>query len=340
MLEVRVTKFGPPEVLQVFEQPDPDPGPGEVCIAVRAIGINFADIMARMGLYPDSGKPPFVTGYECSGVIEKVGTGVEQFKEGDQVIGMKNFGCYANRVVTSASMVFPIPANMDQVKAGAFPVTYLTAWHSLVYVGNLHRGERILIKNAGGAMGTASVQIALLRGAEIFGAASPGKHEFLKELGVHHTIDYRADNWEEVVKEMTGGEGVEMIFDPVGGRSLKKAFELLAHTGRLICYGVSSAAQGKARRLVPALWEIMGTPKFSPIKMMNKNRGVFGVHIGHLWHRYEILQEEMQILIDLLEQGKLDPVIDSTFPLEKAAEAHNYIQERKNFGKVVLTVEL
>lgn len=339
MREVRVPKFGPPDVLEVVELPDPDPGPGEVRIAVKASGVNFADIMARMGLYRDAGKPPFVTGYECAGVIDALGQDIEGLKEGDPVVGMRNFGCYADRVVTSAALVFPIPENMDLVKAAAFPVTYITAWHSLVYIGNLHRGERILIHNAGGGMGTASVQIARLRGAVILGTASARKHEFLRELGVDHLIDYREEDWVEAVKEITGGEGVEMIFDPIGGRSLKKGFEQLAHTGRLISYGVSSAAPGKARRVLRALLEVMRTPRFSPLRMMVKNRGVFGVHIGHLWHRKEILRGEMQILVELIEQGKLDPVIDRTFPLEQAADAHHYIQDRKNIGKVVLTVE-
>lgn len=337
MRVVRVPRFGPPDVLEVVELPDPDPGEGEVRVAVQASGINFADILARMGLYRDAGKPPFVTGYECAGEIDAVGPGVEGLKEGDAVIGMRNFGCYADRIVTSAELVLPRPANLDPVKAAAFPVAYVTAWHSLVYLGNLHRGERVLIHNAGGGMGTAAVQIARHKGAVILGTASARKHDFLRQAGVDYPIDYRNEDWTKAVQSITGGEGVEMIFDPLGGRSLKKGFEQLAHTGRLIAYGISSAAPGKARHILRALLMVMRTPKFSPLRMMVKNRGVYGVHIGHLWHRQDILRGEMKDLLALVEQGELDPVVDRTFPLEQAAQAHHYIQDRKNLGKVVLT---
>ncbi len=337
MREVRVSRFGPPDVLEVVERPDPVPGEGEVCVAVEAAGINFADILARMGLYPDTGKPPFVTGYEFAGRVSAVGPDVTGIKEGDAVVGMRNFGCYADRVVTDARLVLPLPSGLDAVRAAAFPVAYVTAWHSLVYLGNLHPGERLLIQNAGGGVGTAAIQIARHRGAVIFGTASTGKMEFLSELGVDHPIDYRTTDWAEAVRDLTDGEGVEMIFDPLGGRSLAKGFESLAHTGRLIAYGVSGLAPGKARRRVHAAMEILRTPKFSPLRMMQKNRGVFGVHIGHLWHRLDVLREEMRQLVELLEQGVLDPVVDTTFPLEETAQAHHYIQDRRNRGKVVLT---
>jgi NADPH:quinone reductase-like Zn-dependent oxidoreductase len=335
---VRVPKFGPPEVLEYLEQPDLEPGAGEVRAAVRAVGINFADITARMGLYPDSGKPPFVTGYEFSGVVDRIGEGVEGVQEGDAIIGMKNFGCYADSVVTSAELTFPLPAGIDPVRGAAFPVTYITAWHAMVYLGNLHAGERVLIQNAGGGVGTAAIQIARHRGAEILGTASAAKHDFIRELGVDHAIDYRQSDWADEVREITGGKGVEMILNPLGGRSLKTDFGLLAHTGRLIAYGVSSGARGMSRNLPKAAWNIFRTPKFSPLQMMMRNKGVFGVHIGHLWHRQDVLAGEFAEMLELLQEGILDPIIDTTFPLEEAAKAHRYIQDRKNRGKVVLTV--
>ncbi len=335
---VRVPKFGPPEVLEYVEQPDQEPGPGEIRAVVRAIGINFADITARMGLYPDSGKPPFVTGYEFAGTVERLGEGVENVKEGDEIIGMKNFGCYADSVVTSAEFAFPLPDRLSPEQGAAFPVTYITAWHAMVYLGNLHPGEWILIQNAGGGVGTAAIQIARHRGARIVGTASAAKHEFIRGLGVDHVIDYRQGDWAEKVMEITDGKGVEMILNPLGGRSLKTDFDLLAHTGRLIAYGVSAGTRGMSRNLPRAIWNIFRSPKFSPIQMMMKNRGAFGVHIGHLWHRQEVLAGEMAAMRDLLVDGILDPIIDTTFPLQEAAKAHRYIQDRKNRGKVILTV--
>jgi len=335
---VQVPRFGPPEVLEYIEQPDREPAAGEVRAVVNAAGVNFADITARMGLYPDSGKPPFVTGYEFTGVVERVGEGVDHVSEGDAIIGMRNFGCYADSVITAADMTFPLPDGIDAVKGAAFPVTYLTAWHAMVYLGNLHPGERILIQNAGGGVGTAAIQIARHRGAEILGTASAAKHDFIRGLGADHVIDYRQDDWTEEVKRITDGKGVEMILNPLGGPTLKTDFDLLAHTGRLICYGVSAGARGMSRNLPKAVWNIFRTPKLSPLQMMMKNRGAFGVHIGHLWHRKEVLAGEFAEMLELLQEGVLDPVIDTTFPLREAAKAHRYIQDRKNRGKVILTV--
>ncbi len=339
MIQVRVSRFGTPDVLEVVELPDPDPGAGEVCVAVSAIGVNFADIMARMGLYPDAGKPPLVTGYEFAGTVSKTGAGVTHIREGDPVVGMRNFGCYASSVVTDSQMVIRRPDGVDAVKGAAFPVVYVTAWHSIVYLGNLHAGERILIQNAGGGLGTAAIQIARHRGAVIMGTASTRKMEFLESMGVDHPIDYQAGDWEEAVRDLTGGEGVEMILDPIGGRLLSRELEMLAHTGRLIACGVSSFAPGKSRRLLKALIEVLRTPRVKPIRLMLKNRGIFGVHIGHLWHRGDVMEGELRDLMQLLGEGILDPVVDRTFPLEEAARAHHYIQDRKNLGKIVLTVD-
>ncbi len=337
MHAVRVSRFGPPEVLEYIELPDPVPGSGEVRVRTAAVGVNFADITARMGLYPDSGKPPFITGYEFAGTVDAVGEGVKGVREGGEVIGMRNFGCYADTVVTSAALILPRPARLETAAAAAFPVTYITAWHAMVYIGNLHPGERVLIQNAGGGVGTAAVQIARHRGAEIFGTASAGKHDALRTLGVAHLFDYRTPGWEKELMSLTGGAGVEMILNPIGGPGLKRDFELLAHTGRLLIYGISSGAPGKKRNMVRALLNLLRTPRFSPIRMMIKNRGAAGVHIGHLWHRPDVLGGEFTEMLPLLEAGVLDPVLDRTFPLAEAAAAHHYIQDRRNLGKVILT---
>ena len=338
MRAVEVSRFGGPEVLRMKEGPDPQPGPGEVAIQVEAAGINFADILARMGLYPDAGDPPFVTGYECAGRVVSVGEGVEGLETGRRVAALRDFGCYADHVVVPADLAFSLPEGLDATRAAAVPVTYLTAWHSLIYVGNLHEGERILIQNAGGGVGTAAVQIARRRGAVILGTSSPGKHDWLRELGVDHPIDYRSGDWAGEVRDLTSGEGVEFIFDPLGGKFAREGFDLLAPTGRLVCYGVSSIAPGKRRNWLKAVWEVFRAPKFSSLRLMTKNRGVLGVHLGHLWKKAEVLREEFGEILEGLEEGWLDPVVDATFPLAEAAAAHHYIQDRQNRGKVVLTV--
>ncbi|MFO7769709.1 MAG: zinc-binding dehydrogenase [bacterium] len=338
MRAMEVSRFGGPEVFRMTEGLDPEPGPGEVTVRVEAAGINFADILARMGLYPDAGDPPFVTGYEFAGRVESVGEGVGEREEGQLVVGMRDFGCYADRVKVPAGLTFPLEEGSDPVRAAAIPVAYLTAWHALVYMGNLHGGERVLIHNAGGAVGSAAVQIARHRGAEILGTSSPGKHDWLRELGVDHPIDYRTGGWTDRVREITGGEGVEMILDPMGGAYVKEGFELLAPTGRLVCYGVSSFAPGKEKSWLKAVWEVFRAPRFNSLRLMTKNRGVFGVHLGHLWKKAEMLRSEFERILEGVEEGYLDPAVDATFPLENAASAHHYIQDRKNRGKVVLTI--
>ncbi len=335
MRSLQISRFGPPEVLRIVDGPDPEPGPGEVVVTVEASGINFADIMARMGLYPDAGRPPIVPGYEFAGRVAAIGTGVDGLQEGDPVVGLRNFGAHSDRVLARARSLHRRPDGLDAVQAAAFPVTYLTAWHALVYLGNLHPGERVLIHNAGGGLGTAALQIARHRGARVFGTASPGKHEWLLGLGLEAVFDYR--DWPRQLREHAGRDGVELILDPIGGRNLQLGFESLAHTGRIVACGTSTFASGWRRRPLHLIRELLRWPRLSPIRMMLKNRGAFGVHLGHLWHREEIMAAQLEELTGLLGSGVLDPVIDRVFPAAEAVAAHRHVQGRCNHGKVVLS---
>src|SRR5215207_3535737 len=191
MRVVVLTGHGGPEVLQVQERPDPSVGAGEVRIAVKAAGINFADTMARVGLYPDAPKPPCVLGYEVSGEIESVGEGVESVKEGDRVVAGVRFGGQAELVSVPADQVLPLPDRLSFEQGAAVPVNFATAYCALFIMGGLSRGDRVLIHAAAGGVGTAAVQLARHREAEIFGTASAAKHDALRELGVAHPIDYR-----------------------------------------------------------------------------------------------------------------------------------------------------
>ncbi len=337
MKQVQIPRYGDPDVLRVVERADPQPKPGQVAIAVRAAGINFADIMARMGLYQDAPKPPMTVGYEVSGVIDAVGEGVDEARVGERVLAMTHFGGHSSRAVVDNNAALPLPDSMGFEAGAALPVVYLTAYHMLVYLGNLHPGERVLIHSAGGGVGIAAIQLAKWRGAEIFGTASPGKHERLTELGVHHCIDYRSEDFEEVIKRKTGGKGVHIALDAVGGKSFKKSFRSLAKTGRLFCFGVSSFAPGQKRRLLSAARSLISMPWFHPVTFMQQNKGVLGVNMGDFWDEPEVAQSEMKELLDLYREGVIDPPVDRVFPYTEAAAAQRYIQERKNFGKVVLT---
>ena len=337
MEQVQIPRYGDPDVLTVVQGADPEPGDGEVRVAVRAAGINFADILARMGLYQDAPKPPLVVGYEVAGTIEALGAGVDTSRVGERVLALTRFGGYGSHVVVSADAAVPLPEKMSFEEGAALPVTYLTAYHMMIYLGNLHRGERILIHSAGGGVGIAAIQLARWRGAEIYGTASAGKHARLRELGVAHPIDYRSEDFEEVVRRETDGAGVHMALDAVGGRSFKKSYRSLGKNGRLFCFGVSSFAPGQTRQMWQTAKGLVTMPWFHPVKLMTDNKAVFGVNLGQLWDEAEVLQGEMVELLRLYDEGVVAPEVDRAFPHTEAAAAHRYIQDRRNFGKVVLT---
>jgi synaptic vesicle membrane protein VAT-1 len=324
-------------VFELREAPDPVPAAGEVRIRVAASGVNFADVMARLGLYPDAPPKPFVVGYEVAGTVDAVGPGVTELKVGDRVLTLTRFGGYSDVVCVPTVQAIPMPAALSFEKAAAIPVNYLTAWIMLVHLGNLHRGERVLIHAAAGGVGVAAVQIARWRGAEIFGTASVGKHARLKEMGVAHCIDYHTQDFEAEVKRITGGKGVHVVVDAVGGKSFGKSYRSMAPLGRMFMFGVSAIATGQKRSIVAALRGLLAMKSYRPVTLMNDNKGVFGVNMGHLWDHSQELRDMLIEMRGLVEKGVLDPQVDKTFPFEKAGEAHAYLQAHKNFGKVLLT---
>lgn len=337
MKQIWIPKIGGPSVLEVREAPDPEVEKGAVRIRVAAAGINFADTSARLGLYPDAPPIPCVVGYEVSGTIDQVGEGVEDFSEGDEVVSLTRFGGYSDVVVVPAQQVAKIPDNLELVHGAAIPVTYLTAWMMLVYLGNVREGDKVLVHAAAGGVGQSAVQICKWKGAEIYGTASPAKHERLKEMGVDHCIDYRNKDFAVEVMKLTDNRGMDIILDAVGGKSLAKGYRCLAPLGRIFSFGASSATPGKTRSIIAALKMLWNMPKFKPMDLMDKNRGVFGVNLGHLWDEVDRLKFMLHDILEQVEEGNFSPVVDKTFPFDQASEAHDYIQSRKNFGKVLLT---
>jgi synaptic vesicle membrane protein VAT-1 len=236
------------------------------------------------------------------------------------------------------AQVFPRPSNMSAEQGASIPVNYLTAWQLIVVMGGLKQGETVLVHSAGGGVGIAATQIAKHIGATVIGTASAAKHEELRALGVDHLIDYRTEDFEKRAREITGGRGVELILDAVGGDSLKKGYRLLAPTGRLGIFGASSAATSKAAGYLGMASMLASTPwlQFNPLSLMNANKGVFGVNLGHMWGEFDRMRGWMEQLMALWDDGVLKPKIARVFKFDEAPAAHHFIQDRKNIGKVLL----
>jgi len=337
MRAVWITRTGGPEVLAVRETPDPEPGPGEVRVRVHAAGLNFAEVMARQGLYPDAPKPPCVVGYEVSGVVDALGPAAVGPAVGRRVMALVRFGGHADTVCAPAEQVLEIPDELSFEEAAALPVNYLTAYHMLFRVANLRPNERVLVHMAAGGVGIAVLQLcATVDGVTTFGTASAAKHEVLRAEGCTHPIDYRSVDYVREVRRLTGGDGVDIVLDPLGGKDWRKGMSLLRRPGRLVAYGFANLAVGERRNLVSLARQAVRVPLFTPLGLMNANHSVSGVNIGHLWKRVALLREELDALLTLWRAGSVKPRIDAVFPFDEAAQAHQRITERRNTGKVIL----
>lgn len=336
MRAIVTTGNGDVRVMRVETRPDPVPAPGEVLIRVKASGLNFADILARQGLYPDAPPKPCIMGYEASGVIEAVGEGVEPNIVGESVIAMTRFRGQAELVVVPDAQVFEKPTQLSFEEGAALPVNYLTAWALIVAMGGLKPDEAILIHNAGGGVGLAALDIAKHIGAKTFGTASTGKHEFLRQRGLDHPIDYRDQEWLPVLMDLTDGRGVELIIDPLGGNSWKQSYRALRRTGRMGVFGISVASASGIKGKLRALKAVIFMPRYNPLGLMNRNKGVFGLNLGHMLGEGEKVAGWTREIMRGVQQGWIRPHVDRTFPFDEIADAHRYIEARKNIGKVVL----
>ena len=343
-----VARYGPPEILELRTLSDPEPRPGDVLIRVRAVGVNFADLLQRMGIYPGVPKAPFIPGFEVAGTVERVAAPngganasageAEPLRVGDRVAALTAFNAYAEHTVARVSSVFRIPDAMPFEDAAAIPVNYLTAYHAMFAMGNLQRGDRILIHGAAGGVGIAAVQLAKTRGLITFGTAGASKQAYLRNIGVDHPIDYLREDAVQIVHHFAP-EGIEMVMDPIGGKSFKRSIDCLGPTGRLVIYGFSAAAGPSGKR---SLWRgaraLMQTPRFHPLELMRRNLTVIGVQLAYLQKRTGLLRGQLAEIFRMYQAGEVKPVIGKAYPLAEAAAAHRYIHDRKNIGKVVLTV--
>jgi len=336
MRQVVVARYGGPDVLRLNEVPVPVPSSGEVGIRVRAAGVNFADVLARMGVYADAPKLPFVPGYEVVGHVDTLGAGVLGFAPGDRVMALTRFGGYSDYVIAPVTHVFPVPSEMSDSEAAAAPVNYLTAALALDALAHVATGEIVVVHSAGGGTGIAVTQIARARGARVIAVASTHKHDALRGMGVEFVMDPRSMDIEEYVRRLTNGRGADIVLDPNGGTSFARSYRMLAPLGRLVIYGMSSAVPGERRNWLRILWTLRRMPYFRPLSLINRNRGVFGLNLAHLWGEQDHLRPAMERLLDEFRAGRLRPIVSRCFALTDAADAHRFLQSRQNIGKVVL----
>jgi NADPH:quinone reductase-like Zn-dependent oxidoreductase len=337
MRAVWITRHAGPEGLAVRETADPEPAPGQVRIRVRAAGLNFAEVMAAQGLYPDAPKPPCVVGYEVAGVIDAAGAGTGGYAAGQRVLALTHFGGHSDVVCVPTGQVLAMPEAMSFEEAAAIPVNYLTAYHMLFRVANVRPGERVLVHMAAGGVGTAVLQLCrTVEDVEVFGTASAAKHEVLKAQGCTHPIDYHTSDYAAEVARLTAGEGVDIVLDPLGGHDWRKGLKLLRPCGRLVAYGFANLASGQRRRPARMVSQLAGIPVLTPLGLMNHNRTISGVNIGHLWGQTALLREELQAILTLWNQGSITPLIDKTYTFAEAATAHRRILQHHNTGKIVL----
>ena len=335
MRKVVYPKVGGVDSIQIVEEDDLIPGHGEVCVRIHRAGINFADLMMRQGLYGSNPDYPFTPGYEAAGEILSIGEGVDGLSEGQRVLAMTGFGGYSEMVCLDSNRIIPLPDSVSFDQAAALPVTYGTAYHMLVYLGNLSEGDTVLVHHAAGGVGTAVAQICQAYGvSKVIGTASAPKKEFVESLGMHF-VDSKSEDFVSVCKSLTDGKGVNHAIDPVGGKHLMRSYKALCRGGKLYCFGASSAVKGEKRSVATAMSMWATTPKFDPLKMMRSNKAVFGVHMG-LLDDESIFKGHLEALSDMLLKGKIGPIIDSVWRFEQVSEAQKHMHDRKNRGKILL----
>ncbi len=314
-----ISRLGDPEVLEVRTVPDPVPAAGQPLIEVEAGGINFADIMSARGGYPGTPKPPLVAGREFCGT---------RVSDGQRVMGYTQWAAFAERVAASSQLLWPVPKEWSAEEGAAFPVNYFTAYFAYWKAGLLRpaagqTAPRVLIHAVAGGVGTAAVQIGQLLGIEMYGtSSSEEKLARVKALGLQHGINYKQRDYEEVIKDLTRGEGVDAVFEMLGGEHTAKSVRCLRDFGRVIVYG---AATGHPAHLDARI-------------LYAKGASVHGLWLTYLSENRELMKQAWTQLSAWTANGHLRPVVGHVFPLEKALEAYRLLLERKNFGKVVLKV--
>jgi NADPH:quinone reductase len=322
MKAVQLKEYGGPEVLEMVEIEKPVPSGREVLIEIKAIGVNYADTARREGQYVVKTPLPFIPGAEIAGIVASVGDKVTSVKPGMRVVTLIESGGYSEFALADERSLIPIPEQLDYQNAVALPLQGLSAYHVLRTMGRLEKGESVLVHAAAGGVGTLAVQLAKLFGAGkvIATASSSKKLELARQMGADVLINYSESNWVEQVLEATGGKGVDVALEMVGGDVFQKTLKCLATFGRLVVFGAASGEQSK----------------MYPSSLMARNQSVIGFFLPQIMRKPELLQPSLVKLLSYLGEGKLKLTIGGVFPLDEAENVHRLLQSRKTTGKLIL----
>lgn len=312
-----ISNFTGPEGLAIREMADPQPDANEVVVKVEAAGLNFADVLTASGGYPGLPRPPLIAGREFAGTVEKTG---------QRVMGYTQWGAFAERIAARRELLWPVPDDLSAIEAAAFPVNYFTAYFAYWKAGLLPSSAtdaRVLIHAVAGGVGTAAVEIGKVLGVEMYGTSSSDeKLSKAQQLGLQHTINYKQEDYEEAIKKLTNGEGVDAVFEMLGGEHVQKSVRCLRDFGRVITYGSTT---GKPAHLEPRVLYTKGT-------------SVHGLWLTQLSKNASLMADAWNVLSNWIREDKLHPVVGHVLPLERHTEAYRLLVEGKNYGKVIMTI--
>ncbi len=332
---VVIKKSGGVSAIDVQSMDMPTPGKNQIRIRVVFAGINFADLLMRMGFYNPRPPYPFTPGYEMSGYVDALGEGVTSFTIGQRVVAAMRNGGQTSHAICDTSRVILLPEDISLEAAAATPVVYLTAHHMLHHLGHIEPEHSVLIHGGAGGVGIAALQLCNWAGVErVWATSSASKHNIIEQYGAK-AIDRHNEDFVEIIRRETEGRGVDHVLDPIGGEHLKRSLSVVAEGGRLYTYGLSAAAPTSKRSRIKALLALRKTPKFDPLRLMTRNRSVFGVHMG-TWTNEAVMQRQLNRIIEGIQEGHLKPTVDRIFPAEEVQKAHQFIHDAKNIGKVLL----
>jgi NADPH2:quinone reductase len=337
MKAIYLNKYGAADkAFEIKEAPVPQAGPRDVIIKSTCFGLNFADVVARRGLYPDAPKNPAILGYDVAGHISEIGNEVTEFKVGDRVAALTRFGGYGEYVKTMVEGVTALPDSLGDEQGAALATQACTAYYSAVHCVNLQPDDKVLIQAAAGGVGSILTQIAKHKGCQVIGTASSGKMDFLKENGVDIAIDYTKKDFSQVIKDKLGAAPLDVVFDSIGGSTFKKAWKLIQPGGTMVNFG--AAAQVAGSNKLKSLGVVAGFGLFTPLQLLMSSRSMIGVNMLRIAdHKPQLFQRVFSGVMEMADQGIIQPILSKNYRPEEIAEAHSYLESRQSIGKITIT---